>query len=158
VDVLMEAWDRYTADHDPALRLVIAGTGPLQDKVAEWSARHRSVDLVGLLDRGDCAALIASARAAIIASACEEPFGLVAVEAMASGVPPLAPAFGSFPELVRQERDGVLYEPSDAGALARVLRDVEADPNRFATYGRNARASYESRFDPDVNIGELVAI
>ena len=88
----------------------------------------------------------------------EETFGLVAIQAMACGVPPVAPAHGSFPELIRHEHDGVLFEPGSPDALVDVLRAVERDPARFACYGRNARASYEERFDPDTNVQALIDI
>ena len=35
---------------------------------------------------------------------------------------------------------------------------VKHDPPRFACYGRNARASYEERFDPDTNVQALIDI
>jgi hypothetical protein len=41
--------------------------------------------------------------------------------------------------------------------LAAVLRDIDIDPPRYSVLGRNARVSYEQRFDPDANIAQLVA-
>ena len=111
-----------------------------------------------MLSRHDCAALVASARAAIVPSAWEEAFGLVAVEAMACGVPPIAPAHGSFPELIKSDHDGVLFEPGDAAALAELLHDVDTDPSRYAAFGTAARASYEQRFDPEVNLDQLLDV
>lgn len=157
IRLLMRAWDAYTAAHDPALRLVIAGSGPLDGEVAAWAAGKRSVDVRGMLSRDDCAALVAGARAAIVPSEWEEAFGLVAIEAMALRVPPIAPAHGSFPELIHDGHDGVLFTPGDPNALAAVLHDIGTDPQRYSGLGRNARVSYEQRFDPDANIAQLVA-
>ena len=42
--------------------------------------------------------------AVLLPSACEETFSLVAIEAMAAGVPPIAADHGSFTELSLQER------------------------------------------------------
>ncbi|MDQ1535045.1 MAG: hypothetical protein QOF28_2806 [Actinomycetota bacterium] len=156
VPLLMKAWDRYETAGGGSLKLVIAGAGPLDSAVAEWAAGRASVEVHGMLSRQDCAALVASARAAIVPSAWEEAFGLVAVEAMACGVPPIAPAHGSFPELIKSDHDGVLFEPGDASALADVLRDIDTDPERYAALGRAARSSYEQRFDPDVNLDQLL--
>jgi glycosyltransferase involved in cell wall biosynthesis len=157
IRLLMRAWDAHTAAREPGLQLVIAGSGPLDAEVEAWAAGRSSVDVRGLLSRDDCAALVAGARAAIVPSEWEEAFGLVAIEAMALGVPPVAPALGSFLELVRDGHDGVLFTPHDPDALAAVLREIETDPERFADLGRNARAGYEQRFDPDANIAQLVA-
>jgi len=158
IPLLMRAWDRYVASGEPGMRLVIAGTGPLGDEVAAWSAGHRSVEARGLLDRPSCAALVAESRAVTVPSQWQEAFGLVAIEAMACGVPPIAPAHGSFPELIRNGCDGVLFEPGSADGLAQVFRDVDDYPERFDEYGRNARNSYLERFDPDTSVEQLLDI
>ena len=157
IRLLMTAWETYATTREPGLRLVIAGSGPLDGEVAAWAAGKPSVDLRGMLSREDCATLVAGARAAIVPSEWEEAFGLVAIEAMALRVAPVAPAHGSFPELIHDGHDGVLFTPGDPNALAAVLRDIDTDPDRFADLGRNARAGYEQRFDPDANIAQLVA-
>ena len=156
VPLLMKAWDRFEATGRGSLKLVIAGAGPLASTVAEWAAGRSSVEVHGMLSRRDCAALVASARAAIVPSAWEEAFGLVAVEAMACGVPPVAPAHGSFPELIKSDHDGVLFEPGNAAALASLLHDIDDNPARYAALGTAARASYEQRFDPEVNLDQLL--
>jgi len=157
IRLLMTAWETYATTGEPGLRLVIVGSGPLDGEVAAWAAGKPSVDLRGMLSREDCATLVAGARAAIVPSEWEEAFGLVAIEAMALRVAPVAPAHGSFPELIHDGHDGVLFTPGDPNALAAVLRDIDTDPDRFADLGRNARAAYEQRFDPDANIAQLVA-
>jgi glycosyltransferase involved in cell wall biosynthesis len=156
---LMASWDRYIRDsHEPRLRLVIAGTGPLEATMQEWSREQSGVELAGVLDRPAVARLVAGARAVIVPSEWEEPFGLVVVEAMAAGVPTIASAIGSLPELVTDGVDGIVLEPGDVAALARVLREVEEEPARFEQLGRRARKTYEDRFDPDANLEELLSI
>ena len=134
--VLMSGWDRYTEmTGRPGLRLVIAGSGPLGHDVARWAATRPSVHLAGQLDAAACAASMAAARAVILPSAWEETFGLAAVEAMALGVPPVAAAHGSFPELIDDGVDGALFRAGDPHDLARVLMDIGSHPERYAEYG-----------------------
>jgi len=155
----METWDRYLASvPETALRLVIAGGGPLQADVVSWATGRPSVEVVGLLGSQDCAALIARAQAVILPSVCEETFGLVVVEAMAAGTAPVAPAHGPFPELITNRVDGVLFEPGNSDSLADVLKDIDSDPGRYEHYGKIARLAYEQRFDPDENARQLVGI
>ncbi len=159
IPLLMEAWDHYTSGpHRGSLELCVAGAGPLEAKVAGWAADRRSVRWLGMLTRRDCASLVAGARAVLVPSQWEETFGLVAVEAMAAGVPPVAPAHGSFPELMTHGVDGVLFEPGNAEALATVMRDIEARPEHFAALGRAARQTYEQRFSRDANVEQLLQI
>lgn len=157
--LLMEAWDRYCPEAtDRGLKLVLAGSGPLERQVASWAEDRPSVEWVGMLPRDGCASLLASARAVIVPSAWEEPFGLVVVEAMAAGVPPLAPAHGAFPELIADGVDGVLFPPRNPEALARLFHDVERSPARYTLLGRRAKRTYERRFTPEANVAQLLTI
>jgi len=159
IPLLMEAWDLYTgAVHGLGLQLVIAGGGPLEAKVSEWAASRPSVTTVGVLSAAECAALTSRAQAVILPSLVEDTFGLVAVEAMAAGVAPVAAARGAFPELISDGTDGVLFEPGNAASLARALHDVDSHPARYREYGRAARRTYQRRFDPDRNIEKLLEI
>jgi len=159
IPLLMKAWERYeqTADR-PGLRLVIAGSGPLDREAAAWAAARSAVHVAGQLDPAACARAMAAARAVIVPSAWEETFGLAAVEAMALGVPPVASGHGSFTELIADGTDGVLFAPGDPAALAQVLADIDAHPDRYAEYGEQARKTYEQRFDPDDAMRKLIEI
>ena len=126
--LLMEAWDRYRATtRGGSLRLVIAGDGPLREHVNRWALTRPSVTCAGLLSPTESATLIVRARAVIVPSIWEETFGLVAVEAMAAGVPPIAAARGAFPELISDGIDGVLFEPGNSTSLAGALHDVDSN-------------------------------
>jgi glycosyltransferase involved in cell wall biosynthesis len=156
---LMRAWDSFRARApESSLRLVVAGAGPLADQVRAWGASRPSVDVFGMLAREDAARLLRRSLAAVMPSQWEETFGLVAVEAMAAGVAPVAPARGSFPELVTDGVNGALFEPEDPVALAQILQDVDRRPDRYAEYGRQGRATYEKRFHPDVIVEELLDV
>jgi glycosyltransferase involved in cell wall biosynthesis len=159
VRVLMSAWDRYLEQPgSPGLKLIIAGTGILQPEVAAWAATRPSVQLTGQVTADVCTDLMARSRAVILPSAWAEPFGLVAVEAMAAGSPCIAAAHGALPELVTHGVDGTLVPPSDPGALAEAIADVQARPDVYAGYGEAARDSYQKRFDPEENLDQLVDI
>ncbi|HUA40928.1 MAG TPA: glycosyltransferase [Streptosporangiaceae bacterium] len=160
VRLLMAGWDCYlrARDGDGGLRLVIAGAGVLEPEVTAWAAGRPSVELAGHVDEAGCAALMARARAVVLPSTWEEPFGLVAVEAMAAGAPPIAAGHGAFTELITHGVDGVLFAPGDAQALGAAVADVEADPDRYLAYGAQARETYAKHFDPDRNIEQLVEI
>ena len=94
----------------------------------------------------------------LLPSQWEETFGLVVVEAMACGVAPVASAHGSFPELIENGVDGALFQPGDPDDLAKLVQDVDENQDRYLEYGRNARASYEQRFDPRHGIEQLLEI
>lgn len=157
--LLMDAWDRYQSmAADPGLRLVIAGSGPLEREMTHWAATRPSVEMVGYVSGTRCSELMAQARAVLVPSVWEEPFGLVAVEAMAAATPPVATAHGSFAELITPGVNGVLFPANDPAALASVIADIEARPQVFAAYGDRARETYEQRFNPEHSLKHLLEI
>ena len=159
IHLLMEAWDRYiNGSNGDSLELCIAGAGPLEDLVVGWASGRPSVQWLGMLSPRECASLVAGARAVLVPSQWEETFGLVAVEAMAAGVPPVAPSHGSFPELIADGVDGVLFQPGNAEALAKVIQDVEERPEHYEKLGGVARRTYEQRFTVEANVDQLLQI
>jgi len=81
---------------------------------------RRGVFEVGEAAHARKVALLRGARALIAPLTWEEPFGLVAVEAMLSGTPVLGFARGSFPEIVDEGVTGFLAPPGHVEALAAI--------------------------------------
>jgi glycosyltransferase involved in cell wall biosynthesis len=159
VRLLMAGWDHYLQKSgDPGLKLLVVGGGPLAGEVTAWAAGRPSVETHGTVSGDRCQELIARARAVLLPSAWQETFGLVAVEAMAAGVPPIAAGHGSFTELIEPGVNGVLFSPRDPGALGLAIADVEAYPERYQVLGERARQTYEERFDPLRSMAELLRI
>ena len=162
--VLMDGWDSYLAQLTStgpgrgSLRLVIVGTGPLEPEIAQWAATRPSVELAGQVSGDQCAEIMAGARAVVVPSAWEETFGLVVVEAMAAGVPPIAAGHGSLPELITHGADGVLFAPGDPAALGTALADADTSPGQYEKYGAAARETYQRHFDPAASVARLVEI
>ncbi|WP_236789685.1 glycosyltransferase [Amycolatopsis sp. GM8] len=152
VRLLMDAWPLA----DVGIPLVLAGTGPLSDEVASWAAGRRDVQYLGLQTKAECQELLARASAVVVPSVWLEAFGLVVVEAMAAGVPAVAPAHGAFPELIDNEVSGLLHTPGDATSMASSLRRIVA-PARNREMGEAARLRYEKDFTPSVGLDRLIA-
>lgn len=75
-------------------------------------------------DRDRTAALLREARCLIMPIRWEEPFGMVLLEAMATGTPVVALNRGAVPELVRHGETGLICD--DPAELPKALRDVSA--------------------------------
>lgn len=75
-----------------------------------------------------------------------ELLGLVAIEAMARGIPVVASRVASLPEIVADGVTGLLVAPGDVAALREAVRGLLADPIRAATMGQAARRRVAERF------------
>lgn len=73
----------------------------------------------------------------------EEPFGLVALEAMAMARPVVATRAGGVPEFVIDREHGLLVPPRDPQALASALLELLADPELARELGRRGRRRVE---------------
>ncbi|MER7571832.1 glycosyltransferase family 1 protein [Streptomyces sp. NPDC126514] len=74
-----------------------------------------------------------------------ETFCQTVQEAMASGVPVVAPAVGGPLDLVAHGHTGLLFPAGDAGAVREAVRALQADPGLRTAYGSAARAMVEGR-------------
>lgn len=153
--LLMTAWEAMTASVAARVPLVVAGGGPLQDEIAHWAAGRDDVRFLGLLSQEECRAVTADAAVLVAPSVWPETFGLVVVEAMASGVPVVAAAHGAFVELVVDRETGLLHSPGDAASLASCIR-AALDPVAGHRFGMAARRRYEAAFSAETGLARLI--
>lgn len=144
LDTLLAAFARLVRER-PELRLRIAGRGKdaarVQARVRELDLSERVV-LLGAVTDEERQALFAEAAVQLMPSRFEG-FGMVAAEAMAAGVPLVAAAVGSLPEVVAPPEGGRLVPPNDPEALAATVADLLDHPEHRAALSRSARASAE---------------
>jgi len=75
----------------------------------------------------------------VVPSIWPEPFGQVAIEAMACGRPVVASAIGGLQDSVVHGETGLLVPPGDDKALAEAIRSLLNDPARRAAMGEAGR-------------------
>lgn len=144
LDTLLEAV-AILARERPTVELRIAGRGKDTERVREMVATlgiDSNVRMLGAVSEDERQRLFAGAQVQLMPSRFEG-FGMVAAEAMAAGVPLVAAAAGSLPEVVDAPRGGVLVPPGDPAALAAAVAALLDDPGRRAALAQGARASAE---------------
>jgi glycogen(starch) synthase len=129
----------------PSARLVIAGTGPLEDELRAKARRlGDAVQWAGFVPEGDLAALLGAADVVLVPS-LYEPFGLIALEAAAAGAPLAVADTGGLRDLVEPGVTGARFAPDDPAALAASVAELLGD--RAAARRTAARAQRRVRRD-----------
>ncbi len=143
---------RVLRERIPDLRLTIAGDGPLAERLVR---RHRNDHWLNLRLRvpfDQMADLYRSAWA-LLHPTHYETFGLVAVEAMAHGLPVVASAVGPLPHLIEHGRTGFILDREDRPAWLRTLESLLQSPDSFPELRRAARDTARFRFGVDSMVG-----
>lgn len=123
---------RLLSRRHPDAVLVLVGEGARHHDLGAQAAAAglgERVRLVGRLADDAVAALVASADVALVPSRYE-PFGLVALEAMAAGTAVVASATGGLSEIVEDGVSGLVVPPADPQALADAVGVLIEHPSR----------------------------
>jgi glycogen(starch) synthase len=118
----------------PDLQVVIAGRGTFLgelEAIAQGLGVDHMVQFPGFVPDDELRDLLHTCRCAVIPS-LYEPFGIVALEALAAGAPLVAAASGGLAEVLDGTGAGLLYPPGDAGALATALTRMLDEPGLAA--------------------------
>ena len=133
----------------PEMRYVIAGDGPLGQRLRCVSEAHHSEPFAvwtGPVDEDTKNALMAHSRAFVMvtrearAAGAYEGFGLTYLEAGALGRPSLAGRSGGVPDAVVHEKTGLLVDPDDPVAIIDSADRLLQDSQYADRLGEGARA------------------
>jgi glycosyltransferase involved in cell wall biosynthesis len=124
--------------------LVIIGT-PRQDTPRTWP---RGVIARSNVPHRDVMTAWHHAGIGLVPSLCLETFGLVAVEAMRSGVPTVASRMGALPGIVAEGITGLLVTPRNTAELRAAIQRLDGDPGLRRAMGAAAQARSE-QFSPE---------
>lgn len=102
--------------------------------------------------RPDVDAVWESADVVLVPSTEPEPFGRVAIEAMAFGCPVIAAAHGGLLDIVADNESGMLVPPRDAEALAQAMHKLASDADLRARLGQQARTRQQQVFSVDAYV------
>ena len=137
---------------DPQLRVVGQGSMEL---VLE---RIHGVTKLGQLSSSDVLAEMSKTIAVVVPSIWYETFGMVVIEAYASGTPVIASRIGALADIVIDGETGLLFDPGNAQDLADKMAWALNHPEQMAIMGQKARAVYEEKYTSAQNYSQLINI
>jgi glycosyltransferase involved in cell wall biosynthesis len=162
-DVLIEAVG-VLKQRGHELELLIAGDGPLRNELTalvEQRELSQSVTFVGPLSHSLVPAWMATLDA--FALACKpdangdmDGIPVVLMEAMAQGLPVVSSRLSGIPELVIDQRTGLLAEPGAVQGLADQIERLISSPAYAKSLAQHGQTHVRNEFGQDVNIDRLL--
>jgi N-acetyl-alpha-D-glucosaminyl L-malate synthase BshA len=129
-------------------RLLLVGDGPDRVRAQEHAATLGVSDRVLFLGKQSSVAELLACTDLFVLPSANEAFGLVALEAMACGVPVVATNVGGLPEVMPDAPAGFMLPVGDVEAMASAVLPVLRDPVLWNEASRLARVKAE-RFSAD---------
>jgi rhamnosyl/mannosyltransferase len=156
-EVLVRAMARVDAD------LVMIGSGPLERSLRELAAEMRIADRVAFLGGQPFDELVAWYHAADVfclpSIARSEAFGLVQLEAHASGTPVVSTDLTTGVPFVNQhEETGLVVRPDDPRALAEALTALVEDESLRKRFGQRALERAQTAFTTERMVEDTLCV
>jgi glycosyltransferase involved in cell wall biosynthesis len=155
---LVTAFERLRARGVDA-ELMLIGDGPERaqiEKRVRGSSVAQGVTFLGRLSEATTLAKIAEADLLVLPSFMEG-LPIVLMEAMALGIPVVAPRVAGVPELVQDGAEGLLFTPSDWSDLADKMETLLLDARLRSGLAAAASTKIAREFDIKVAIKPIAA-
>lgn len=149
----------------PEARFLVVGDAVTEGDLALKQALQSQVHRLGLEEaviftgvREDVPEIMAALDVHVLPSEMPEPWGLVVLEAMASGLPVIATRQGGPLEMVVDGVTGHLVPPNDAEAMGQAMLALFENPEQARAMGQAGRARCESMFTLERAARDMMAV
>jgi glycosyltransferase involved in cell wall biosynthesis len=161
LDTLIHAF-RVVVMNAPDIYLVIGGEGALKDrlkKLAQELGVGKSVKFTGFIPEEDLPDYYHAADLFVVPSLDLEGFGLVILEAMASGVPVLGTPVGGAKEILGKFNPEFLFKAATPESMARLIlatyQKIKQDPEGWAVVSNRCRDFVVRNYSWEKNLDSL---
>ena len=127
-------------------RLMLIGDGPDRSAAEQLALHHKVQDRIHFIGKQDNVNELLPLADIMLMPSEMESFGLAALEAMACSVPTIGTRVGGVPELIDDQRNGLLFEVGDIDAMAAAAISLLRDEPRLKIMAAAARKTAQDRF------------
>ncbi|SFJ59194.1 N-acetyl-alpha-D-glucosaminyl L-malate synthase BshA [Thermoflavimicrobium dichotomicum] len=127
-------------------RLMLVGEGPEMTKVVSLAEKLNLTSKIIFLGKQDEVAQLISLADLLLLPSEKESFGLVALEAMACGVPTVGSNAGGIPEVVEHGKTGFLADVGDVEAMANYAIELLQNESLYHDFSQKGLERVEEKF------------
>ena len=135
----------------PNTRLIICGPGKrLRKRYERWVKKHKLEDVIftGMISNEEQPRYYRTADIFCAPATSRESFGLILLEAMATGIPIVATNIDGFKNVVNDGEEGVLVPPRNNIALAAAIMDLINNKEKRIQMGQKGiNTAYKYRWE-----------
>ncbi len=124
IDLVVEAFT-----HMPDKRLVVIGDGPEMKKIKTKAGKSKNIEILGYRSDAELKDYLKKAKAFVFAAV--EDFGLIPVEAQASGTPVIALKKGGVRETVVEGKTGIFFSEQTVSSIVAAVDEFERKEHTF---------------------------
>ncbi len=146
LEMLIQSFEEIVRERED-VHLLIVGDGPIRAEVASEIKRKRldgKVTITGRQSHDKVGRFVAAMDIAVSPRATFYASPMKILEYMAMGKAIIAPDMENIRDILRHRKDGFLFQPEDAEALTKGLRELVDNAQLRSNLGRNARKKIET--------------
>lgn len=159
IDYLIKAFN-IIKKKIPNAKLTILGEGEEKNKLIETSEKLKlkNIKFIGKVPNDQVQKFYKDSNIVIIPSIWMENSPMVAYEAMATGRPIIGSNIGGIPELVKDGKNGLLFEPRNSDELAYKIIKVLNNPKLARKFGDYGKDLIDKEFNKEKHIKNIIEI
>ncbi len=143
-----------------SIDLLVVGDGPQREELESFVREHHleNVKFLGVKGGKELNSLVANSKFVVIPSEWYDNSPLVIYESCSMGKPVIGAKMGGIPELIDDNKTGLLFEAGDSKELAEKMNYLLASPKLIVEFGKQARKKAEREFSPQVHYQKMLEI
>ena len=153
IRVLMKVWEQL-----PDIPLVVMGGGPLEEEFNAWVDGKANVYFLGYTQHDKCLSIVKGGEFVVFPSIWYEGCSMVEIETERLGKALVATDLGFSVEAIENGVNGYKVKLGNTDGFVQTIKMLWDDPEKCRVMGQNARADYETKYLPEDNYKQLMAV
>lgn len=155
IRILMQIWNDPLMNDIP---LVVMGGGPLEDEFEIWAGEKNNVYFLGYTQHDKCLGIVKGGEFVVFPSIWYEGCSMVEIETESLSKALVATDLGFSIEAIENDVNGYKVPLNDVNSFVNIITKLWNDPEQCKSLGENARKDYESKYRPEDNYNQLIAV